>query len=224
MIRDEKMAQLVPNNKEPITPLLHKIKSLFNEKGISSIIVMGGSGDYFTVADLVLWMDCYECKNVTKRAKEIAVGSGYTNDHSTFGGVAGERCPNLAALAPDGKVSVRSKSIILYGDTELDLSCVEQIVGLAQTKSILAALQLLASSSSGSTALSPLLVNRNSSVTTLTILQVLKALDDLIDLSGLSVLSTRQYDGDLAKPRRFEIAGALNRLRIEKLFSQKLHS
>jgi len=111
ILRDEKMAQLVPNNMEPITPLLHKIKSLFNEKGIFSVIVMGGSGDSFTVADLVLWMDCYECKNVTTRAKEIAAGSGYTNDHSTFGGVAGERCPNLAALAPDGKVSVRSKSI-----------------------------------------------------------------------------------------------------------------
>ncbi len=36
------------------------------------MIVVGSSGDYLTVADHVLQMDCYRIKDVTDRAKEIS--------------------------------------------------------------------------------------------------------------------------------------------------------
>ncbi|KAI2512327.1 putative ATPase of the ABC class [Fragilaria crotonensis] len=72
MIRDKKMMQLVSADKEPITPFVHKVRSLFEDHSVSSILVIGGSGDYFSVADTVVMMDTYKCFDVTARAKEIA--------------------------------------------------------------------------------------------------------------------------------------------------------
>lgn len=73
MIRDRRMQLLVEKNKEPITPLIHKIQSLFKEKLCSSILVVGGCSAYFDVADCVIAMDEYKVKDVTQRAKQIAM-------------------------------------------------------------------------------------------------------------------------------------------------------
>ena len=35
---------LIEQHLEPITPFLHKVKDLFESKGVSSILVVGGSG------------------------------------------------------------------------------------------------------------------------------------------------------------------------------------
>ncbi|CDJ60826.1 hypothetical protein, conserved [Eimeria maxima] len=72
MIRDARMQALVAKEKEPITPFLFRVKRLYTELGISTVMVIGGSGDFFEVADIVLQFDKYEAFNVTKRAKEIA--------------------------------------------------------------------------------------------------------------------------------------------------------
>jgi len=58
MIRDSKMVQLVAAKKEPITPFVRLVRPLFDEIGVSSILVIGGSGEFFHVADNVLVMDC----------------------------------------------------------------------------------------------------------------------------------------------------------------------
>src|SRR5699024_10705241 len=71
MIRDQRMQQLVRKEKEPITPFIDKIKQMRDQLGISTILVMGGSGDYFDVADSVIMMEAYIPYNVTAMAKEI---------------------------------------------------------------------------------------------------------------------------------------------------------
>lgn len=71
MIRDKVMAKLVSDEKEPITTLLRHIRGIYKTMGISFIIVVGSSGDYLFVADLVLQLDHYKVKDVTKEAKEI---------------------------------------------------------------------------------------------------------------------------------------------------------
>ena len=71
MIRDKVMAKLVSDEKEPITTLLRHIRGIYKTMGISFIIVVGISGDYLSVADLVLQLDHYKVKDVTKEAKEI---------------------------------------------------------------------------------------------------------------------------------------------------------
>ena len=59
MIRDARMAALVAPEQEPITPFLRRVRGLFEDHGVSSIVVVGGSGDYFAAADTVVQMDKY---------------------------------------------------------------------------------------------------------------------------------------------------------------------
>ncbi|MCF6180126.1 MAG: ABC-ATPase domain-containing protein, partial [Geopsychrobacter sp.] len=59
MIRDRRMQQLVSAEQEPIIPLLYRVRELYEKRGVSSIIVTGGSGDYLSVADRVIMMDNY---------------------------------------------------------------------------------------------------------------------------------------------------------------------
>ena len=72
MIRDHRMQELVARESEPITCFLDRVRQIYDELGVSTIIVVGGSGDYFDVADHVIMMDCYLPRDVTDRAAAIA--------------------------------------------------------------------------------------------------------------------------------------------------------
>ena len=72
MVRDGRMAQLVSDEKEPITPFIRKIRSLYQDLGVSTILVAGSSGDYLSAADTVLQMDCYRAYDVTEKAHAFA--------------------------------------------------------------------------------------------------------------------------------------------------------
>jgi hypothetical protein len=50
----------------------HKVKDLYVTHGVSTVLVIGGCGDYFDVADTVVAMESYEPRDVTARAKAIA--------------------------------------------------------------------------------------------------------------------------------------------------------
>ena len=69
MIRDELMQMVVHRDKEPITPFVERVRALYDEQGISTILVAGSSGAYFHVADRVMQMDCYVPKEVTGRGE-----------------------------------------------------------------------------------------------------------------------------------------------------------
>lgn len=208
MIRDDKMMQLVHRNKEPITPFLYKVKTLAKQ-GISVILVVGSCGDFFDVCDSAIQMDCYSCHDVTAHAKQIAAtraanSGALAASKMNFGNVT-PRCPVGGAFKPNGKVAVRTKSVVSYGDVELDLSGVEQLVSKEQTNAVSLALQRLS-------VLAP--------DSKLTIFQVLTQLNTLLDREGLDMLAGGQFDGTLARPRTFEIAAAINRLRSEGSFQQ----
>jgi predicted ABC-class ATPase len=53
MIRDARMQALVSDDKEPITPFIHRVRELYETHGVSSVLIIGGSGDYFDVCDHV---------------------------------------------------------------------------------------------------------------------------------------------------------------------------
>jgi predicted ABC-class ATPase len=72
MIRDRRMQMLVEKGQEPITPFVDKVRQLYDEMAISTVLVMGGSGDYFQVADQVIQMTDYRPQDVTRRAQAIA--------------------------------------------------------------------------------------------------------------------------------------------------------
>lgn len=73
MIRDAKMKALI--QKEPITPFTDRVRELA-ERGVSTILVIGGSGEYLGPADRVYLLDEYRISDATARAKEIWCSSG----------------------------------------------------------------------------------------------------------------------------------------------------
>jgi predicted ABC-class ATPase len=203
MNRDDKMMQLVAPEKEPITPFVRIVRSLYDDCGISTILVIGGVGDYFDVADNVVVMDCYKCLDVTERAKQIVANSKTSSSipHVSSESVAFQAIRRRSivgkSFSPNGKVKVRSQSTISYGETELDLLGLEQLVVKSQTAAISNALQCL-----------PGLANEKQSLR-----ETLQAIATHIDEDGLDVLTPGQYHGGMSRPRLFEIAGAINRLR-----------
>ena len=71
MIRDARMQALITSQQEPITPLVDRIQELFESFGVSTILVMGGSGDYFDSVDQVIAMKAFQPQLVTAKAKQI---------------------------------------------------------------------------------------------------------------------------------------------------------
>ncbi len=85
MIRDSRMQKLIRSDKEPITPFIDRMGELSKNYGISTILVMGGSGDYFECADCIIAMDVYLPHLVTKDAKQIFKDSPSDRKNESFG-------------------------------------------------------------------------------------------------------------------------------------------
>ncbi len=130
MVRDGRMAQLVSDEKEPITPFIRKIRSLYQDLGISTILVAGSSGDYLSVADTVLQMDCYETKDVTARAKELAVELTEETVKKT------DWLKKTVRTKRVEKAKVHGWDTISLDRNEIDLRYLEQIVGESQTAAL----------------------------------------------------------------------------------------
>lgn len=130
MVRDGRMAQLVSDEKEPITPFIRKIRSLYQELGISTILVAGSSGDYLSVADTVLQMDCYETKDVTARAKELAAPLIEERVQKTNWLKKTVRTKRIE------KVRVHGWDTISLDKNDIDLRYLEQIVDESQTAAL----------------------------------------------------------------------------------------
>lgn len=71
MVRDGVMQRIVTKDKEPITPFISWVRALYEEKGISTVIVVGSSAAYLQVADTILQLDFYQVKDIKKEAQGI---------------------------------------------------------------------------------------------------------------------------------------------------------
>lgn len=72
MIRDELMEQVVSEGKEPIVPFIRRVRALYHQKEVSTILVAGSCGGFFHVADTIIQMDGYQPYEITKEAKKAA--------------------------------------------------------------------------------------------------------------------------------------------------------
>lgn len=72
MVRDELMQRVIHRDMEPITPFIDRIRELYEDYGISTILVAGSSGAYFSIADTILQMERYVPKDITALAKQEA--------------------------------------------------------------------------------------------------------------------------------------------------------
>ncbi len=211
MVRDARMQQLIHPRDEPITPFIDRVRELYEAFGVSTVLVMGGSGDYFEVADAIIEMKAYRPRDVTRRAKQIAANAGVTvgATHEIRAPIARPRSRVPRASSFDArrgrrevKFSSRDCEEIVYGTTEIDLRSVEQLFDPSQTRAIAGALHLAAERIMSETR---------------TLASVLDELDRILDKEGLDILDpyhrTGRHPGALARPRRFEIAAAINRMR-----------
>lgn len=73
MVRDELMSRVITPDKEPITPFVRRVRELYEACGVSTILVAGSSGAFFSVADVVVQMDCYRPRDITERVCEVCV-------------------------------------------------------------------------------------------------------------------------------------------------------
>ena len=69
MIRDERMRELVRS--EPISPFIGLVQPLYRSSNISTVVVVGGVGDYLDVADRVILLEDYRPSDATPRAREV---------------------------------------------------------------------------------------------------------------------------------------------------------
>ncbi len=208
MIRDRRMQQLIAKEKEPITPFIDKVRQLYTDYGVSTILVMGGSGDYFDVADTVIAMENFQPIDVTEKAKAIAKANATerTPEGGKQFGQITPRVPLPESIDPsrgqrDVKLKVRDVDEIRFGGEEIDLSAVEQIVEAGQLRAIAEAIVYAKRQ----------YVNGHS-----TLPEILGCVMADIESQGLDVL-TNFPQGDLVRFRRFELAAALNRLRTLKV-------
>lgn len=130
MVRDMRMAQLVADEKEPITPFIRKIRSLYRDLGVSTVLVAGSSGDYLSVADTVLQMDCYRAVDVTEKARALA--QPLTEDDARR--TKWVRKP--AGRKEIEKIRVHGWDSLSLDKTEIDLRYLEQIVDESQTAAL----------------------------------------------------------------------------------------
>lgn len=133
MVRDELMARLVSDEKEPITPFIRKVRALYRDLGVSTILVVGSSGAYLSVADTVVQMDCYEAKDVTEKAKALAAGQEEIPDERA-GKKEWIRYPVRRKRIE--KMKVHGWDSLSLDRSEIDLRYLEQITDETQTAAL----------------------------------------------------------------------------------------
>ena len=200
MIRDTIMQQLVAKDKEPITPFIDVARSLYNKKGISTILVAGSSGDFFDIADLVIQMDNYEPFEVTKKAKALSKGN---KDHSkdldiniNFNRVI---LKGTIESGPKGiKIKTLGKDGLSINKDNIDLRAVEQIVDSEQLNTIGAIMKYVENKLMGKD---------------LTLIEITNRMIEEINNNLINIDSTKGGYGSLATVRKQELISAYNRFR-----------
>ncbi|EGA70663.1 hypothetical protein VISI1226_16168 [Vibrio sinaloensis DSM 21326] len=198
MIRDERMQALVSKGDEPITPLVDRIGQLRDELDVSTIIVMGGSGDYLDVADTVIQMHDYQAVDVTEKAKQVIQQHPTERHNECETPLATFRprsinCAALQKILADGKFRVSAKGVdsLRFGKEFTDLNALEQLESSSEVNAIGWLWFQLAQQPGWST-------------------NPAKDIDAIL-ASDWSANMPNQ--GDLAKPRTLDVMAALNRMR-----------
>jgi len=203
MIRDHRMQLLVAKDKEPITPFIDRVRQLYDEQGVSTVLVMGGSGDYFSVAHQVIQMTAYVPEDVTQNAHRIAQthADGRLQESGDAFGELKTRIPLSKGINPYRgrhrvKISAPRIDEIMFGRIPIDIGDVEQIVHISQTRGIGRAIHYALRYMDGQRPLK----------------EVVDRVIADINSRGLDILSP-YVTGDIARFRGIELAAAINRMR-----------
>lgn len=217
MLRDNFMQQVISREKEPITPFLERARDLYEQAGISTILVAGSSGAFFYIADKILQMDCYRPLDITEHVKFLckehtapriqAPGFCIPDDKRTlppFHRKTRERRDYRSGnRQPDNrhehmKIKGFGKDSFSLDKETIDLCYVEQLADSEQTNALAHLLRY---------ALEQVLDGKR------TVRQTIQILSDTLDKKGWDPFCGSYIPCGLAKPRLQEIYACLNRFR-----------
>jgi predicted ABC-class ATPase len=203
MIRDARMQALIADEHEPITPFIDRARQLADDHGVSTLIVVGGSGDYFDVADHVIAMRDYVPEDLTREAKRVVTDHPTRRSHE--GGAwraIRARVPLPASIDPsrgrrEVDIKARSENRVMFGNAEVELSAVEQLVEPAQARAIASAIAA---------------ARGNAIDGANTVQDIVRIIMARLDAEGLDAFQPHPA-GELAAFRAFELAAFLGRIR-----------
>lgn len=202
MIRDELMQKVICRDEEPITPFIERVRSMYDDLGVSSIIVAGSSGSFFQIADTIIQMKEYIPYDITERAREAAASYPALKQQEHFPASDNMRAPKAnQALKKDPRLKMKTMGTneMLLAKDAIELRYLEQLIDPEQTNALAYALKYLE-------------LNRMNG--SRTVPQLLDDIEALTASKGLSALYDKEYvRSGLAMPRRQEIAACLNRYR-----------
>lgn len=201
MIRDERMRELV--RKEPISPFIELVRPLYRSLDVSTVVVVGGVGDYLDVADRVILMEDYRAYDATRRASEIR--KRFPGRLSPTGGE--DIHPPKSRLIKPSSIDLRrgkretargrGLGAIELGRDRVDLAYLEQLAEPGQTEAIARIIRDIASGPDDGE-----------------IAELVDAALETLSGDGLDSLGGFSgHPGELSSPRAQEVAAALNRVR-----------
>jgi len=217
MVRDARMQKLVHKKNEPITPFVDRVREIYDDFGVSTILVMGGSGDYFEAADTIIKMQDYTPNDVGNSVVEIV--KKFPTQRKAESPKAftkpTKRSPQKKSFdASRGrrqiKIDIKSRDLLIYGKNTIDLRYSDQLVDPSQTGAIGYAIFYATQK----------LMND-----VLSIKDVVEEIEKLFNENSLDFLDPyyqkEKHPGNFSRPRKYEIAAAINRLRTTQ-FIQKI--
>ncbi len=200
MIRDERMRELV--RREPISPFIDLVRPLHRSLGVSTVVVVGGVGDYLDVADRVILLEDYAPSDATSRSREV------TNRFPPRAPLAERevRPPRGRAidatsidLSRGKRQSARSRGLhtIELGRERVELSYLEQLAEAGQTEAVARIIREWAAASE-----------------VRGVGELVREALGSISMKGLDSLGSFQgHPGEMSLPRAQEVAAAVNRVR-----------
>jgi predicted ABC-class ATPase len=202
MVRDERMRELV--SKEPISPFIDLVRPLHRSLGVSTVVVVGGVGDYLDVADRVILLEDYAPSEATPRAREVTrlfPPRAPLADREVI--PPGERRILASSInlrrGGKGRETARGRGLHAaeLGRERVDLSSLEQLAEAGQTEAVARLIGRFAAAGG------------DRSVT-----EVVEEALDSIARGGLGSLGGfGGHPGEMSLPRAHEVAAAINRIR-----------
>jgi len=205
MIRDRLMKELI--EKEPITPFTDRVNELYSSLGVSTILVIGGSGEYLSVADKIYMMEDYLIHDVTERATSLCTANGVSSDipWPADWGQGRVLYSDGFTSYPEGsgseRLEVSDMGFIIIGDERIDVRGLHDIVSKRQLDALGFMLRQL------------MISNKEHKI------DIVRRIDELytkIEAEGVDVLyssfftSTERF---LDLPRKQELLALINRMR-----------
>ncbi len=203
MIRDRRMKELIV--KEPITPFTDRVRELHTAQGVSTILVIGGSGEYLSVADKVYRMEDYAIHDVTAQAKALCDGGCADpapavswNQHRTL---YADGFTSYPSGVGSERLEVSDMGFIVIGNEAVDVRGLRDIVSRRQLDALGFMLRYLMITNS----------DRKPDLSA-----KLDTLYEKIDIEGLDVVYSSYFttcERFLDLPRKQELLLLINRMR-----------